>query len=146
MKINKNQLKIFCIVLIVLNLISVILGVIYYALSTTALWWLWNLQGIIMIISWLFNMLLVYINDRVLNKSDRIGRKINLLSYLFLVFTIIAMLLLFFYTFIGSLVDFSLIIDFILALLAFIGIAIFGISLAYFDIKNLENRSVWKFE
>lgn len=146
MKINKNQLKIFCIVLIVLNLISVILGVIYYALSTTALWWLWNLQGIIMIISWLLNMMLVYINDRVLNKSDRIGRKINLLSYSFLVFTIIAMLLLFFYTFIGSLVDFSLIIDFILALLACIGIAIFGISLAYFDIRNLENRSVWKFE
>ena len=99
-----------------------------------------------MIISWLLNMLLVYINDRVLIKSNEIGKRINLLSYIFLVYTIIAMFMLFFYTFIVSFVDISTSIVIVLALSGFIGIAVFGIVLAYLDIKNLENRSVWKIE
>ena len=146
MKINKQQLKIFCLTIIILNIISLILGLIYYAMTTTGLWWLWNVQGIIMFLTWLLNMLLVYINDRILIKSHVIGKKLNRLSYYSLVFTIIAMLLLFFHTFIVSFVDNSLIIDLILALGAFIGIAAFGIALAYLDIKNLEERGVWKIE
>lgn len=146
MKINKQQLRKFCSTTIVLNVVSLVLGVIYYAVSTTALWWLWNVQGVIMIISWLLNMLLVYINDRVLIKSNEIGKRINLLSYIFLVYTIIAMFMLFFYTFIVSFVDISTSIVIVLALSGFIGISVFGIVLAYLDIKNLENRSVWKIE
>ena len=146
MKINKQQLRKFCSTTIVLNVVSLVLGVIYYAISTTQLWWLWNVQGVIMIISWLLNMLLVYINDRVLIKSNEIGKRINLLSYIFLVYTIIAMFMLFFYTFIVSFVDISTSIVIVLALSGFIGIAVFGIILAYLDIKNLENRSVWKIE
>ena len=146
MKINKQQLKIFCLTIIVLNIISLILGLIYYAMTTTGLWWLWNVQGIIMFLTWLLNMLLVYINDRILIKSHVIGKKLNRLSYYSLGFTIIAMLLLFFHTFIVSFVDNSLIIDLILALVAFIGIAAFSIALAYLDIKNLEERGVWKIE
>ena len=146
MKINKQQLKIFCLTIIVLNIISLILGLIYYAMVTTRLWWLWNVQGIIMFLTWLLNMLLVYINDRILIKSHVIGKKLNRLSYYSLGFTIIAMLLLFFHTFIVSFVDNSLIIDLILALGAFIGIAAFSIALAHLDIKNLEERGVWKIE
>ena len=146
MKINKQQLRMFCSTTIVLNIVSLVLGLIYYAISTTQLWWLWNVQGVIMIISWLLNMLLVYINDRVLIKSNEIGKRINLLSYIFLVYTIIAMFMLFFYTFIVSFVDISTSIVIVLALSGFIGIAVFGIILAYLDIKNLENRSVWKIE
>ncbi len=146
MKINKQQLRKFCSTTIVLNVVSLVLGVIYYAISTTQLWWLWNVQGVIMIISWLFNMLLVYINDRVLIKSNEIGKRINLLSYIFLMYTIIAMFMLFFYTFIVSFVDISTSIVIVLALSGFIGIAVFGIVLAYLDIKNLENLSVWKIE
>ncbi len=146
MKINKQQLRKFCSTTIVLNVVSLVLGVIYYAVSTTALWWLWNVQGVIMIISWLLNMLLVYINDRVLIKSNEIGKRINLLSYIFLVYTIIAMFMLFFYTFIVSFVDISTSIVIVIALSGFIGISVFGIVLAYLDIKNLENRSVWKIE
>ncbi len=146
MKINKQQLKIFCLTIIVLNIVSLILGLIYYAMTTTGLWWLWNVQGIIMFLTWLLNILLVYINDRILIKSHVIGKKLNRLSYYSLGFTIIAMLLLFFHTFIVSFVDNSLIIDLILALGAFIGIAAFGIAMALLDIKNLEERGVWKIE
>ena len=146
MKINKQQLRMFCSTTIVLNVVSLVLGITYYAVSTTQLWWLWNVQGVIMIISWLLNMLLVYINDRVLIKSNEIGKRINLLSYIFLVYIIIAMFLLFFYTFIVSFVDISTSIIIVLALSGFIGIAVFGIVLAYLDIKNLENRGVWKIE
>lgn len=146
MKINKQQLKIFCLTIIVLNIISLILGLIYYAMVTTRLWWLWNVQGIIMFLTWLLNMLLVYINDRILIKSHVIGKKLNRVSYYSLGFTIIAMFLLFFHTFIVSFVDNSLIIDLILALVAFIGIAAFSIVLALLDIKNLEDRGVWKIE
>ena len=146
MKINKQQLRLFCSTIIVLNVVSLVLGVIYYAISTTQLWWLWNVHGVIMIISWLLNMVLVYINDRVLIKSNEIGKRINLLSYIFLVYTIIAMFMLFFYTFIVSFVDISTSIVIVLAFSGFIGIATFGILLAYLDIKNLENRGVLKIE
>lgn len=146
MKIKKHQLKIFCLTLIGLNIISLVIGLIYYAIASTRLWWIWNVQGIIMFLSWLLNMFLVYINDRILIKSHVIGKKLNRLSYYSLGFTIIAMLLLFFHTFIVSFVDNSLIIDLILALGAFIGIAAFSIALAYLDIKNLEERGVWKIE
>ncbi|GAG58730.1 unnamed protein product [marine sediment metagenome] len=146
MKINKQQLKLFCLTIIVLNIISLVLGLIYYAMVTTRLWWLWNVQGIIMFLSWLLNILLVYINDRILIKSHVIGKKLNRLCYYSLVFTIIAMFLLFFHTFIVSLVDSSLIIELVMSLGAFIGIAAFGIALAYLDIKNLEERGVWKIE
>ena len=146
MKLNKLQLKTFCLITIVLNLISAILGVLYYALSTTRLFWLWNLQGIIMFISWVLNLLLIYINDRILMKSDIMGRKMNLFSYGFLAFIIFAMFFFTIHSLTTSFIDPPIIVTYALALLALIGIAIFGVLLAYLDIKNLENRGVLKVE
>lgn len=146
MKLHKSLLKYFCIIIIILNACSVVFGVMYYAFSTTQLFWLLNFIGIVIFISWLLNMLLVYLNDRFIIKSNEKGKKLNLLCYGFLGFTIIAMLFLFLHTFLLSFIGTSLTITVILALVAIIGIAIFGILLAYFDIKNLENRGVWKFE
>ncbi|MFX0026059.1 MAG: hypothetical protein ACFE8M_06565 [Candidatus Hermodarchaeota archaeon] len=146
MKITKQQLKYFCLIVIALNLVSVILGIFYYALSTTAFFWLWNIQGIIMFISWILNLLLVYINDRILMKSEIMGRKMNLLSYGFLAFIIFAMFFFTTHSIITSFIDPPMLISYILALLALIGIAIFGILLAYLDIKNLERRGVLKVE
>ncbi|MGB5911928.1 MAG: hypothetical protein WBH31_12105 [Promethearchaeia archaeon] len=146
MKITKQQLKYFCLIVIVLNLVSAILGVLYYALSTTTLFWLWNLQGIIMFISWILNLLLVYINDRILMKSDTMGKKMNLLSYGFLAFIIFAMFFFTIHSLTTSFIDPPMIISYFLALFALIGIAIFGILLAYLDIKNLEKRGVLNVE
>ncbi|MFW9946004.1 MAG: hypothetical protein ACFFDX_04160 [Candidatus Odinarchaeota archaeon] len=146
MKITKQQLKYFCLIVIALNLISMILGIFYYVLSTTALFWLWNIQGIIMFISWILNLLLVYINDRILMKSEIMGRKMNLLSYGFLAFIIFAMFFFTINSITTSFIDPPIIISYILALLALIGIAIFGILLAYLDVKNLEKRGVLKVE
>ncbi|MFX0137983.1 MAG: hypothetical protein ACFFDN_30355 [Candidatus Hodarchaeota archaeon] len=146
MKITKQQLRYFCLIVIVLNLVSVILGVFYYAFSTTTLFWLWNIQGIIMFISWLLNILLVYINDRVLMKSDAIGKKINLLSYGFLAFIIFAMFFFIIHSLTTSFIDPPLLISYVLALLALIGISIFGVLLAFLDIKNLERRGVLNVE
>ena len=146
MKINKLQLKTFCLIIIVLNLISTVLGVLYYALSTTRLFWLWNLQGIIMFISWILNLLLIYINDRVLIKSDTMGKKMNLLSYGFLAFILFAMLFFTIHSLTTSFIDPPMIISYGLALLALIGIAIFGTLLAYLNIKNLGKRGIFKVE
>jgi len=146
MKIPKQKLKYFCLIVIVLNLVSAILGVLYYALSTTTLFWLWNLQGIIMFISWILNLLLVYINDRILMKSDTMGKKMNLLSYGFLAFIIFAMFFFTIHSLTTSFIDPPMIISYFLALFALIGIAIFGILLAYLDIKNLEKRGVLNVE
>ena len=146
MKLNKQQLKTLSFIIIVFNLISIILGILYYAVPTTILFWLWNLTGIIMFISWLLNTLLIYVNDRIVMKSDTTGKKINLLCYGFLVFIIITMLLLFFNTLTLSFIANISILITSWALLSIIGVAIFGIILAYMDIKNLVNRGVWKFE
>ena len=146
MKINKQQLKALCLLVIILNLISACLGVIYYSLQTRKLFWLWNLQGSIMFASWFLNILLVYINDRMLMKKDPIGRKINNFCYYSLVFMIIAMLLFFYHNLTISFISALSIVNIALPLMSLIEIAIFSVVLAYFDIKYLENQGVWKFE
>jgi hypothetical protein len=84
MKINKRQFKIFCLIVVALNVISVSLGLLYYALLTTTLLWLWNLQGIVMLISWLLDIILIYINDRMLISTEILGQKINHICNYFL--------------------------------------------------------------
>jgi mannose/fructose/N-acetylgalactosamine-specific phosphotransferase system component IIC len=59
---------------------------------------------------------------------------------------IVAMLLFFFYKLTGSFTDAFPIVPIVLPIVALVGIAVFGIFLAFFDLKNLESKGVWKFE
>jgi len=79
-------------------------------------------------------------------KSDTMGKKMNLLSYGFLAFIIFAMFFFTIHSLTTSFIDPPMIISYFLALFALIGIAIFGILLAYLDIKNLEKRGVLNVE
>jgi hypothetical protein len=146
MKLKNSLLKYFFISIIGFNACSAIFGIIYYSIPTTRLFWLWNIIGIVMFINWLLDMFLIYLNDRLVIKSNEIGKKINLLCYFLLVFTIIAMLFLVMHAFLQYFLGVVSLLGVILALIGILGISLLSIWLSYLDINNLENRSVWKSE
>lgn len=79
-------------------------------------------------------------------KANIIGKKINRFSYYMLIFIIISMGVYTLYSLTSAYLASSPLMFLILALIALIGIATFGVLLAYFDIINIDNRSVMHFE
>jgi len=68
MKLNQDQVKKYSFLTIILNIINAILGIIYFAVPIYSV--IWDIFGVIMIITWLVNFGLLYINDQLLIKSD----------------------------------------------------------------------------
>ena len=99
-----------------------------------------------MFISWVLDITLVYLNDRLIVKSNEVGRMINLISYGLLGIIIIGMLFLFFHSFLQYFLGEATIVGIILALVGIIGISLAGMWLSYLNVKNLDNQEVWKLE
>lgn len=79
---------------IFLNLITSALGILYFINPSPSL--LYDIFGIFMIFSWAFNMIILSIIDKYLNKSSTIGKKINRHSYFFTISFILCILLIIF--------------------------------------------------
>ncbi|TKJ20046.1 MAG: hypothetical protein CEE42_15100 [Promethearchaeota archaeon Loki_b31] len=75
---------------VVLNLASIILGIIYLVKPLYS--FLWDVFGIILLISLFVNLLLVYLNLDKINNANRLGKRTSLICYFYLVFMIFAML------------------------------------------------------
>ena len=58
---------------LILNLACIILGIIYLAIPIYSI--LWDIFGIILLVTLFMNYILVYINARKLNKTVKIGQK-----------------------------------------------------------------------
>lgn len=103
-----------------------------------------------MIIAWFGTFGLIFINDLVLVKTDKIGKKINHFCYYCLAFYVLAWIFLLTNAGYLSVVPTTDIVrSTILGLMTYIGffgMALFGIYLAYLDIKYLENRGAWNLE
>ena len=112
----------------------------YFILATTTMIWLWNLFSIIPLATWILNIVLIYANNLLVIKSNRIGKKINRWGYYELIFIIISMGI-FILTNLTAAYTASvpLAID-LFALLALIGMAVFGVILPYFDRQYITNR------
>ncbi len=73
----------------ILNLISIIFGIAY--LSYSAYTVAWEVFGIILLITFFGNLLLVYLSDGVINKNIPAGNRLNWACYGFLIIIMLAM-------------------------------------------------------
>lgn len=148
MKLKKEQFKIYNFFILLINLITLVLGIIYFTYPICSI--LWDILGVIMIIAWFGTFGLIFINDLVLVKIDKIGKKINHFCYYCLVFYVLAWIFLLINAGLSSIVHTADMAMFtilgLITYIGFFGMALFGIYLAYLDIKYLENRGAWNLE
>lgn len=134
---------------LVLNLVSIVLGIVYFATMTV-----YNvgrdLLGTFLIITLFANILLAFLNGNRVNLDLKKGKILRLLCYLYLVFIIIAMIGMM----LGNLfisVDYAIdIVDNAIVLLSYemiymnyFAIVGFGFLLAFYDFRNVNNQELW---
>jgi len=139
--------------LLLLNLMSIIFGIVYLVSATVGIVYVfivWDVFGIIIIIALLGNILLVYLNSINLNKTTKLGNKLNLMCYLYLIFMIFAMMWLMQgnsrYASTYSYVLTDNIYSYILVFMSYFGVFAFGTVISYIDFKNRDNRELWNVE
>jgi len=147
---SKKLLNTYCQVSIVSNLLVICFSVSYIIIPVQSI--LLDLFGIILILSWLMNILLIYLDDKFLIKDSEHGKLLNRFTYYYLIFFIIGILLIMLsqlisnFLLIGELSFFLSILMYINLLLGLIGIALFGINLALKNLSYMEYRGVFKLE
>ncbi|MHA1294534.1 MAG: hypothetical protein ACTSQJ_17985 [Promethearchaeota archaeon] len=146
--IKQNLFKKLSYIIIFLNISTIICGIIYFIIPIYSIFW--DIFGVLMVLTWILNFFLIYITGELLKKSNEIGKRINQMCYIFIVFFIIAMLLFVISDLLLSITTETnaiwLFLFVIPVYIGFFGISLFGIYFSYFNLKNLENRGVWKFE
>jgi len=128
-----------------LNAASIIFGILYLSIPIYTV--VWNIFGVILLISLFCNVLLVYLNDRELNKVSKSGNRLNLLCYGYLIFMIAAMLGMFLGNhYISGTYSNDSVIGYGVVYFSYFGLLAFGIVIAYLDIRTLSNSKVWDTE
>ncbi len=130
-----------------LNLVSIVFGIIYLAGASAYIFVISDIFGIIILVTIFCNLLLTYLNTSRLNKTTKLGNKLNLLCYIYLMFVIVAMFLIMLGNWLYTANYSNLLIDNLMAygflLLGYFGVLGFGMVIAFVDIKNLENKELW---
>ncbi len=133
-----------------LNIIALVFGAVYLVLSSFGIVYifvLWDIFGVLMIVTFLNNFLLIYFNDIKLNKNTQLGNKLNILCYGFLIFQIFAISLIFLgnwrYYAIYSTDPLDAIRSYVFICIGYFGVLLFGMAIALIDIKNLNNSELW---
>lgn len=130
----------------ILNSANIVFGIFYVFLQISSI--VWYIFGILILITFIGNFLLIYLNKKRLNTNSKLGGRMNYLCYIYLVFLNVSMLLILF----GNLLISGTYSNEISAIggyyfmvyLGFFGIFGIGTLLSYLDIKNLGNRKLWK--
>ncbi len=138
-------IKIVSYSLLLLNLFCVVSGILYLAIPKYLL--LWDIFGIILTITLFENLLLVYLNLLKVNKRSKLGYRLHVMCYLFLVFTILAMFGMMQGNLLSSIaISNGFLGGYILTYLSYFGILIFGIFLVLIDILTRRNPEIWGIE
>ncbi|MHA1727545.1 MAG: alpha/beta hydrolase [Promethearchaeota archaeon] len=130
---------------ILLNSISIILSIVY--LATTVYSIVWDICGVIFFCALFGNFILIHLNNLRLNKTIQIGKKLKKLGIIYLIYTIISIVgielgnLAISVTYSNAIKD-NFIAYFMIYFLYF-GFLIFGIIIAYLNIKNFDNDEIW---
>ncbi len=130
---------------LILNLASTFFGVVYIAIPIYTI--IWDVFGAILLFTLMWNVLLVHVNNISLNKNCRIGKRMNAICYLYLVYTIFSMFAMLFTNFFISVNysnDLAINIGFYTILyVSYFGILTIGVIIAKFDVDNLSNDLLW---
>ncbi|MFX1497919.1 MAG: alpha/beta hydrolase [Promethearchaeota archaeon] len=130
---------------IILNPICIVSGIFYLIFPTYNAYW--DILGILIIVTLFTNGLLVYINSIKVNKASKLGKRLNLICYGYLGFTILALMgimggnLLIY----SSYQALSVNSEFGYFLIYFCYFSLFGFTffIAIFDIKNIKHKILW---
>ena len=128
---------------VILNVTSIILGILYLLIPVYTI--LWDITGAFILISLFTNLLLIYINSNKLNKSTKLGNRLNIVSYIFLLITTFAMLGMWFGNFMisATYINANALCFYILVILSYMGALSYGAIYAFIHIKNLDNKELW---
>jgi len=131
---------------IFLNVLSCALGILYFVISVNSL--IYDIFGYIFFISWLVNIFIICMDNKYLNKSSKLGKKINRLTYYYLSSFIGSILLLAFGNIFTSffLKGFLLILGRLMIIFGFYIITLFGLHFSLSTFLNIDDRGVWNFE
>ena len=137
---NLSQLGIF------LHILTCAFGIMYFSFPVNA--FIFDIFGVILIASWLHNILILLIDDSYLNKSTIIGKKLNRLTYYNIVLFIIGVLLILFGVILTAFILDGLLflIAYLMIIIGFFGIETISLQLTLTTFLNIDNRGVWKFE
>jgi acetyl esterase/lipase len=72
-----------------LNILVILFGAFYIINKSSS--WLWNIYGIIILITLFLNFILIYLEGRNLNEQSKLRKAIRLLGYIYLIIVVIAM-------------------------------------------------------
>ena len=131
---------------IFLSAFSLSLGIFYFFLPTNSI--LYDLLGLALIISWLFNAALVYFTDIYLNKNFHIGKRINRISYYYLALFIASILLMVFGVIFSAFMisGILLVLGNVMIISGFLITNIYGFHFCIVTFTNIDNRGAWIFE
>ena len=145
-KIPKKLAKSLSQLGIFLHILSCAFGIMYFSFPVNS--FIFDIFGVILIASWLLNILILLIDDSYLNKSTVIGKKINRLTYYNIILFIIGVLLILWGIILTAFIldGFLFVIAFLMIIIGFFGIEMISLQLALATFLNIDNRGVWKFE
>ncbi len=128
------------------NVLTIALAILYFFLPANFI--LYDVFGIVLILSWTLNLALVYLTDKFLNKNVPIGKRINRLSYYYIALSIGSVLLMVFGVVISAFIisGFILVLGNVMIILGFLIITLYGINFSIVTFTNINTRGVWKFE
>jgi len=130
-------------VAMILNMTSIVLGIIY--LLTPIYNIVWDVSGIIFLITLFVNILFIYLNSLKLNKTTKMGNRLNISSYFFLIIILISLFCMaqgntqITQTYFNN----ASIGWVILVYFSYFGMLAFGFTFSLIDILNFKNEDLW---
>ncbi len=135
---------------ILLNIISIVFGIIYIACLTVGINYVlivWDIFGALIIVTIFSNILLIYLDIIKLNKTSKQGNRLNILGIIYLIFIIFATFLIYSshdgltntykYTFESTYQHYLGIFG------GYFGILAFGLIFSWLNFKNIDNNELW---
>ena len=144
--VSINFIKKASIINTIVHILSIAFGILYFINPTTFL--LFDFFGIIFFTAWVLTLLLIVVNDKVLIKSSKYGKKINRHSYYLIASFISAILLIIFGVIFTAfiLMGFLAVLGQIMIIFGFFIIIIYGFYYNMLVLRHIENREGWNLE
>ena len=145
-QINKKWLVSFTLFVLMLNSLLFLSGLIYLLLPTNN--YIWRINGVLIIITLLSNFLIFNFLRNKIDKQNKLGKKINILVYLYYLLIIPALLLMFVGNLLKSVTYSNLISQnigaFLLIGVGYFGILLFGWIILFLSLIGSRNSELWK--
>ncbi|MFX1573168.1 MAG: hypothetical protein ACFFB0_10500 [Promethearchaeota archaeon] len=133
---NLRNIKLTSCLTLILNTFCIIFGLLYILKPSSSVFW--DFIGVIITITLFENLLFVYFN---LHKSNKLSPKVTIVSYIYLIFIIIAILFIILGNLLLSSVYSNIFIEnfgsYCIIYFSYFGILLYGIFFAVFNLKQL---------